>query len=134
MRIKLGMRSYSQDIRERVIIAREGGEASRDVASRLRVSVAYVDRVWRRYRQEGERRARTQGGKRRAALSGHEATVRAWIEQEPGLTIEELRARCAGELSVHLSVGGMWLALKRMGLRYKKNPARKRTGAPGGGP
>lgn len=124
------MKSLSQDIRDRVIAAKELGESSVEVAKKLSITTRTVDRIYKRYRETGQSTAMPRGGKLVPRLRDHTDTLRAWIEKEPGLSLEQLCERCREELGIALTVPGLWFHLKRNGLRFKKNDARKRTAAP----
>ncbi len=48
------MRAYSQDLRERVIQALESRDGSQaEIAERFGVSIAFVERLWQRWRTTG---------------------------------------------------------------------------------
>ena len=53
-------------------------------------------------------------------------SLRAWIEQEPGLSLAELCARLA-EQGVAIKIGALWHQLNKWNLTFKKNPARQRA-------
>lgn len=115
------------DLRERIIAAREEGASGAEVASRFRVSKRSVERYWKQYQSSGHVRARQRGGYKKSRLEGHEDRLRNWIRDEPGLTLEEIRARCADELEVRIGINALWQRLDKLGLSFKKNPARKRA-------
>ena len=117
---KLGMRALSQDLRERIVEAREAGSSSAEVAQRFAVSARTVDRYWQRQREEGHCRAGKHGGHLRSRLEGHEDTVRAWIEEKNDLTLEALCGRLDKQLGIKLGVSALWYRLEAMGLAYKK--------------
>jgi transposase len=72
------------------------------------------------------------GGYRRSVLEGERDWLLARLEEKPDLTIRALvlelsdRGVKAGDWSV-------WAFLKREGLSFKKNPARRRAGPAGRG-
>lgn len=114
------MRPYSEDLRERIIAAKQAGESSQRVAERFAVDVRTVERYWERYREKGHCRKGQIGGHRRSRLQGHEETVASWIEAQPSMTLQELSERCQRELGVSLTVSALWHRLKAMGLAFKK--------------
>jgi transposase len=59
-----------------------------------------------------------------------ESVLRAWIEQEPGLSLAELCARLV-EQGVAIKIGALWHQLNKWNLTFKKNPARQRARARG---
>lgn len=121
------MRAYSQDLRKRVIAGREKGQSGAVVARRLSLSVRTVERYWRRYQESGQTSSQRQGGHMRSRLAEHDATLDKWIEREPDLTLEELCQRCQKQLHISISVPALWHRLKRIGLSFKKNDARRRA-------
>jgi transposase len=123
------MRPLSEDLRRRIIAAREGGESPGEVYRRFGVSRSSEARLWRQYQKSGHCRPKQIGGYRRSRLSEHEPILRRWIKQQPDLTIDELCQRCLAELKVRIARTAMWHRLERMGLSYKKNAARCRARA-----
>ena len=123
------MKPLSEDLRKRMIAAREGGESPGEVHRRFGVSRSSEARLWRQYQKSGHYRPKQIGGYRRSRLSDHEPSLRRWIKEQPDLTIDELCQRCRTELKVQIGRTAMWHRLERMGLSYKKNAARRRARA-----
>jgi transposase len=121
------MKPLSEDLRRRIIAAREGGESPGAVHRRFGVSRSSEARLWRQYQQSGHCRPKQIGGYRRSRLSEHEPSLRHWIKQQPDLTIDELCQRCLAQLKIQIGRTALWHRLERMGLSYKKNPARRRA-------
>jgi transposase len=124
------MKPLSEDLRQRIVQAREKGEGTGEVCRRFRVSRSSVERFWNQYRHGGHCRPLQIGGYRRSRLEGHERTVRAWIKQQPDLTLAQLQTRCREQLRVRLGINALWHRLERLGLTYKKNDARRRARSP----
>jgi transposase len=59
-----------------------------------------------------------------------EPVLRAWIEQEPGLSLVELVQRLIQQ-GVSIKIGALWHQLNKWNLTFKKNPARQRARARG---
>jgi transposase len=55
-----------------------------------------------------------------------ESVLRAWIEEEPGLTLAELCERLV-EQGVSIKIGALWHQLNKWNLTFQKNPARQRA-------
>ena len=121
------MRAYGQDLRKRAIAARQKGQSGAEVARRLSLSVRTVERYWKRYREDGQMSAQRQCGHMRSRLAPHDTTLDKWIEKEPDLTLEQLCHRCHQQLHISISVPALWHRLKRIGLSFKKNDARRRA-------
>lgn len=121
------MAAYSQDLRDRVLRGLARGERPVDIARRLEVTRVWVYQVKARYETEGERCSLTIGGYRRSRLTDKEALLRAWLKNEPALTLAEMCERLA-EQGVAIKVPALWHQLNKWGLTLKKNAARQRAG------
>ena len=124
------MQSYSQDLRDRVLWALDRGERPTAIARRLEVSRVWVYQVRGRERKTGQRTSFQIGGHRRSRVAGMEPVLRAWIEQEPGLSLAELCQRLVGQ-GVSIKIGALWHQLNKWNLTFKKNAARQRARARG---
>lgn len=123
------MQPYGMDLRRRIIAACEQGQRVVDIMERFSVSRSTVDRYWRRYQDQGHCRPGRHGGYRRSGLEGHDGRLRQWIEVQPDLTLEELCERCQSELGVTIAKSALHQRLAKLGLTFKKNPARRRARA-----
>ncbi len=117
---------YSQDLRDRVIEA-EG--AIREVADRFGVSPSYVSKATSRFRLTGERTTKPRGAQRKPILAGREDVLHARVAEVPDATLAELQLWLRETHGIKICTGALWNALRRLGLRFKKNPARQRTRA-----
>lgn len=122
------MRTYSLDLRERIVAARGRGQGAAELARLFGVSKRSVERYWRQWRQTGAVTPKRRGGYRRSRLAGHDGRLRAWLAAEPGLTLGELQGRVRRRLRLRLGTSALWHRLERLGLTYKKNAARRRAG------
>lgn len=114
--------AFSQDLRERVIRAREErGSTRQEVADDLQVSVWYVDGVMKRYRETGSRAAKGWNGGRPRVLRAHRAWIRAEVEQQPDVTLEELCERLDQARQVKADASMMCRELAAMELVRKKS-------------
>jgi len=120
------MQSYSQDLRDRVLWALDRGERPTAIARRLEVSRVWVYRVRERRQKTGQRTSFRIGGHRRSRVAEMESVLRAWIKQEPGLSLAELCERLGGQ-GVAIKIGALWHQLNKWNLTFKKNAARQRA-------
>jgi transposase len=120
------MQSYSQDLRDRVLWALDRGERPTAIARRLEVSRVWVYRVGERRQKTGQRTSLRIGGHRRSRVAEMESVFRAWIKEEPGLSLAELCERLAGP-GVSMKIGALWHQLNQWNLTFKKNAARQRA-------
>jgi len=116
--------AYSQDLRDRVIAARDRGMPTIDVARTFAVSPAWVRRVMQRRREHGETTPRPCGGCTHTKIDTDR--LRTLVEQTPDATLAELQ-RALG----HGSVSGIDKALRRMKVSLKK-PRQQNLWAIGG--
>jgi len=120
------MQSYSQDLRDRVLWALDRGERPTAIARRLEVSRVWVYQVRAREQKTGQRSSFQIGGHRRSRVAEMEPVLRAWIEQEPGLSLAELCERLV-EQGISIKIGALWHQLNKWNLTFKKNAARQRA-------
>jgi transposase len=113
-------KAYSQDLRERVLAAFDGGMRVGRFAAMLLVSISYVSKVLSRRRLTGERTARPQRGHVPTKLTGHHAAIRERVRQRADATIGELRAWLQDNHEIAVSTGLMWKTLAALGLTLKK--------------
>jgi len=115
--------AYSKDLRLRVIAAWQAKEGSqRQLAERFKVSLSYVQRVLSRYRQSAQVEAKRRGATVKPKISPADLEgVRSLVKEQPDVLLEELGIRFAERTGIAVSVPTMHRAVKRLGLRRKKN-------------
>lgn len=122
-------KAYSQDLRERVLAAVDGGMAVAKTAALFKVSVSYIYKVRRQRQWTGETTARPQRCHLGRALAVYHDAIRAEVTARPDGTLNELRAWLGQTHGVSASLGGLWNTLDRLGLTLKKRPATLRSGS-----
>jgi transposase len=126
--------SYSQDLRDRVLAAVDGGMAVRQAASIFGVSIAYIYKALIRRRLTGDSGVNPNRGHRPRKLSpDQELALAAHIRSRPSITLAQVQAWLRAEHGISLSTGAIWNAVRRLGLSFKKSPARSRAGQAGRG-
>ena len=117
-------RVLSQDLRDRVVVAVEGGLSCRQAAVRFGVSAASAIR-WRQLALEhGTPAAKAQGGDRRSArIEAHADFLLDAIETKDDITLVEMQALLA-ERGTPVGLGTLWRFFDRHGISRKK---RRRT-------
>jgi transposase len=110
---------YSEDLRIRVVRAVEAGASRRAAAGTFDVSVSFVVKLLRRWRETGEAAAKPMGGTKEHVLAKHEALVRALVSRTPDMTLDELRTRLA-EAGIAVARTSVWRFLESIGLTLKK--------------
>lgn len=106
--------AYSQDLRDRVLAARDGGMKTKRVAELFRVSASWVRRVMQRRREHGETSPRPRGGATVVKIDLDR--LRQLVEQQPDATARQLHQR----LGIPCSVSAVDVALRRAGFSFKK--------------
>ncbi len=124
-------RSYSQDLRERVVWFVGSGATCRAAAERFGVGVATAVCWSQRHRTTGDASARPMGGCRRGVLAGEREWLLARIIERPDLTLRAIVAELAAR-DVRVSYDAVWRFYKRAEITFKK-PARSRAGSTGRG-
>ena len=124
-------RPYSQDLRERVVAAVAGGRSRHAAAKHFKVSASSAIRWVQRWQQTGEVMAKPTGGST-SPLDKHESELLGLVKEKPDLTLDEFCAALK-ERKIATSRVSLHRFFVRHGLRFKKNSARQRTGAPGRG-
>ena len=115
------MKPYSQDLREKIIRALEAAEAQEEVADRFSVSLSFVEKLWRRWRETGGCAALPHAGGRQRALREHEGALRAEVAAQPDVTLAELCARLASAGAPSVSPATMCPELRRLDLPRDKS-------------
>jgi transposase len=106
--------AYSQDLRDRVLAARDDGMTTKRVAVLFRVSPSWVRRVMQRRREHGQRSPRPRGGA--TVIKIDLDRLRQLVKQQPDATVRQLHER----LGIVCSVSAVDMALRRIGLSFKK--------------
>ena len=120
---------YSNDLRRKFVeVYDSGGVSLKELAKRFRVSESWAKKLSARRSKTGqiEMRSWQHGPKSRVT-----AAIRAWMREQmgrqPDLTLQELQQRLEREHRLHLSVGWIWVLLRRWGLRHKKNRSARKS-------
>jgi len=124
---------YSNDLRRKFVeVYDSGGVSLKELAKRFRVSESWAKKLSARRSKTGQIEVRSwQHGPQSRVTAAIQAWMREQMGRQPDLTLQELQQRLEREHRLHLSVGWIWVLLRRWGLRHKKNRcARKsKTGA-----
>lgn len=121
-------RPYSQDLRERVVAAVDGGVSRNAAARQYRVAVSTVIDWVDAWHEEGRLRPKPMGGDHSSRLKDEREWLLQRIGEAPDLTLEELRRELAGRGKT-VGYGTVWRFFAAEGISFKKNRARQRAGA-----
>ncbi len=114
-------------IRERIIQLYERGKSTREISEFFGFCVAAVRRVRQQFRERGTLQPQTHRCGRKTLLTARrQARLQKLVAAQPDATLAELGARLDRRFGT--STVDLWL--RRLGLTYKKNTARRRTEPP----
>jgi transposase len=112
---------YSQDLRDRVLQAYDRGMKTKQIAEVFNVSPSWARRVNQRRRETGETAHRKMGSPGITIVDRDQ--LAALIREHPDATLAELRSR----LGVQCALSTLCMALKKMGLTFKKKRSTRRS-------
>ena len=110
--LSFGMKSYSMDLRERLVAGRQRGQSACELSRLFGLSKRSVERYWKRLTEEGTLKAKARGGYRRSKLEEHDEQLRQWIGEDPDLTLGELRSRLLAQLAISIGTTALWHRLE----------------------
>ncbi len=125
-------RAYSQDLRDRVIGAVEGGSSARGAGRLFGVSQSVAIKWVERWRRTGSAAAKRMGGYKRSPLDLHADVLLSLLTERPDLTVEEIRSELRGR-GISTGHGSVRRFFVRHGISFKKNRTRQRAGSRGRG-
>jgi len=120
-------KSYSLDLRRKVVAARASGHGVEESARIFGISRRTVWRYCKAHELTGHLQPKRRGGYRKSPLAAYEKSLRRWIKQQNDITLVAMQARIAHEYGLSASVTALWRQVDRLNLSYKKNAARRRA-------
>jgi transposase len=124
-------RAYSQDLRDRVLVASAEGSSARWIAARFGIGVSTAI-VWiRREKELGVRSALVRGQPKGSKLDVHEDFLRGLIAETPDITLHEIRVELKECLDVSAAIGTIWKFFDDRDITFKKNSTRRGARAAG---
>src|SRR5450631_807374 len=118
---------YSQDLRDRLVLAVLSGRSRRKTARGFDVSARCVIKLMQQFETTGDCLPRKFGGHKRHALAEHEDTVRALVAAQPDLTITALWRKLTA-LDIQIGRSAVGRCLLHLTVTYENNPARRGAG------
>lgn len=121
-------KSYSLDLRERIVKRVASGSSRREAARHFGVSESCAVKVVARAAATGSakpaRQGRPPGG---GKLEAHRAFLVARVGEKPDITMPELAAALLAKHGVAASPASLSRVLRKAGFTYKKSPVRERA-------
>ena len=124
----MGQRTYSNDLRSRVVAEVADGTSRRQAARLFRVSASSAVRWVERHEATGSVSAHPRGGKSRSPLEPYRDWLLRLVAQEPDLTLQELEQRICEGIGLVTTERSIRRFFTRHEISFKKKPARRRTG------
>lgn len=119
------MKTYSLDLRQRLVDAVDDGiDTYREIAEQFGVHESYIYKLLRQRRNLGHIAPLPHGGG--APLKLHDKalnTLTGLVEQEPDLTLDELRLQLRKKIKINVSVSTIWYGLEKRDWSVKKRRA-----------
>ncbi len=119
----IGMKAYSQDLRQRVLRAVDAGQRQAEIAKTFAVSVATIKRYLKQRRETGHVQPKAIPGrpaKKGAVLQAH---LRAQLEAHPDATREAHCQLFKAEHGLEVSTASISRARAALGWTRKKRPS-----------
>lgn len=115
-------KALSQDLRDRVVAAIDGGLSRRGAAARFGVSVSSAIRWHQLAREHGRAVARKPGGDQRSSKTEvHAEKIMALLEEQGDITLTEIQSGLA-DRGINIGIGTLWRFFDRHGITRKKRP------------
>lgn len=115
---------YSDDLRRKLLKAHQRGEESlAQLSRRFEVSLGWAKKVSAALRATGKME-RARGGPRgpvSKVTPEIEQDLQRWVDERADVTLAELQLRLYEQRNLEVSIGRLWTALRKLGLRLKKS-------------
>lgn len=116
----------SNDLRERLVRAVDGGMSRNAAAKHYQVSISAVVRLMQRWQETGEFKPKPLCVYHGHKLSAHQHVVEKLLEDRSDLTLKEIQERLR-QKKIIVSHMGVARFLEHIGQSYKKNGTRQRA-------
>ncbi len=116
----IGMKAYSQDLRQRVLRAVDAGQRQAQIAKTFAVSVATIKRYLKQRRETGHVEPKAIPGRPAAIGALLQAHLRAQLEAHPDATRQEHRQLFQAEQGIQVSSASISRARAALGWTRKK--------------
>jgi transposase len=117
-------KSYSADLRKRVIEAVTSGASRHEAAELFGIAVSTAVKWWHHWRETGSTAPKPRGGST-SRLEEHTALILGLVKEQPDSTFEELLAALRRR-RIRTSRSALWRFFERHNITFKKKPAGSR--------
>jgi transposase len=125
-------KSYSGDLRERVIETVVSGASRRAAAEVFEVAASTAVKWVQRWRDSGSSAPKPRGGST-SRLEKHAVVILALVDEQPDATLKEILAALR-KRRIRSSRSALWRFFDRHNITFKKKPAGGGTASRGRGP
>ena len=125
-------KSYSGDLRERVIATVVSGASRRAAAEVFEVAASTAVKWVQRWHDSGSSASKPRGGST-SRLEKHAAVILALVDEQPDATLNEILAALRKQ-RIRSSRSALWRFFERHDITFKKKPAGCGTASRGRGP
>ncbi|MFH7030204.1 MAG: transposase [Heteroscytonema crispum UTEX LB 1556] len=116
------MKAYSVELREKIVQAYENHEGSqRQLASRFRVSLSFIERILKRYREQQTLELLPHAGGFETKLAEYKSAIALIVDSDNDATLDELCQKLNEKYRVQVSSSTMCRLLRKLNLTRKKN-------------
>ena len=118
------MKAIPLSARKRIIFLYEQDKSTREISEFFGFCVAAVRRVRQQFKERGTLKPQTHlCGRKTLLTAGRQTRLRQMVDAQPDATLAELGSR----MDRRFGTSTMDLWLRKLGLTYKKNAARRRA-------
>jgi transposase len=124
-------RAYDDDLRRKLLEAYDRGAGTlAELAEQFGVSTAWAWKISAARKRTGQvERVRRSAERKRRVDAESELEVLIWLEEQPDLIIDEIRARLADQLQIRIARSSVGRLLQRLKLHRKKRTSMHRSGS-----
>jgi putative transposase len=116
------MKTYSQDLREKVMaVVAAGQQSNRRIAETFGISESTIEKWTRRRRETGSLAPAAHAGGLPRVLAPHQTFLRAAVKAQRDITLDELCTQVAQELKLSVSPSMVSRELSQIDLGRKKS-------------
>lgn len=116
------MKAYSLDLRQKILEAYLNQEGSiRQLAVRFKVAKSFIQKLIKRYKEEGTIEPLPHNGGPVAKLTGQKKLIKELVREKPDYTLQQLCDRVKEKIGISVSISPMCIQRKKLNLTTKKN-------------
>jgi transposase len=126
-------RAYSDDLRRKLLEAYAAGQGTlRELAKQFRVSWGYSKKIRAQQLRTGhmERPPQKRHGPVGQVTPQVQQQLRSAVGRQPDVTLLELQQQIQQNTGLELGRSWLWIWLRRLGLRHKKNRSARKNKKP----